>query len=585
MSDGLESTHKRRNVLQTAGVVLAVFVALTITVAPAAASHGDAGEQLEALSSTQAQVNESADITGEFVVGPMPDNPTRIRVTATFSIENAREFETYLDNGKWYDTTVRSTSGFSTAPVDGGERIRLTWDEETSPATVTYTVDRPEQYREGGQFENRIAPFIDGGDWMYVRDINPAGHSIVWEPGGGGFSTATTIDTDQSVVDADGLFFVGDYEQFDESGGGTEFRIIVPPSADLRPAPVEIARTLASTSVEMPTEPTTDAVYVFVSGGPRKDVSEAVGTTVSIDDEFDIVGYADDDAPSARNTWIHEYFHIRQTYDPLGERIRWFDEGSADYYMMLFSLHQNRLSYETFMLNLRDGDVGRGQQYMDDTLADEETWDRLDTQYEKGRRVLAALDVKIRRATDGERTLMDVFVRMTERDGRITYPEFKTIVTDVAGQSFDSWLDRYVTTGRAPTVPDTPEHYVSTVDGWDSDDDGVPDQRETEVGTHPFVADTDDDGIPDGEEIRGDTDPLQPNTPTPSTEETPTPTAGDKTATQHTPSPTETAGTDGTPTVTPTATPTQTGASGPGFGIGTALAALLGGLLVWRATR
>lgn len=579
MSDGFGSTYKRRNVLQTAGVVLAVFVALTIAIAPAAATHGDAGEQLEALSTTQAQVNGSADITGEFVVEPIPDNPTRIRVTATFSIENAREFETYLDNGRWHDTTVESTSGFSTAPVDGGERIRLTWDGETSPATVTYTVDRPEQYREGGQFENRIASFIDGGDWMYVRDISPAGHSIVWDSNGGGFSTATSIDTDQSVVNADGLFFVGDHEQFVETGGGTEFRIIVPPSADLRPAPIEIARILANASAEIPTEPTTDNVYVFVSGGPRKDVSEAVDTTISIDDEFDIVGYADDDAPSARNTWIHEYFHIRQTYDPLGERIKWFSEGSADYYMMLFSLHQNRLSYETFMLNLRDGDVGRGQQYMDDTLADEKSWDRLDTQYEKGRRVLAALDVKIRRATDGERTLMDVFVRMTERDGQITYPEFKTIVADVAGQSFDSWLDRHVTTGRAPTVPDTPAHYISTVDGWDSDDDGVPDQRETEVGTHPFVADTDEDGIPDSEEIQGDTDPLQPNTPTPSAD--PTPTASEDTATQNTPSPTETA----RPGETPTATPTPTGASGPGFGIGTALAALLAGLLVWRATR
>ena len=47
----------------------------------------------------------------------------------------------------------------------------------------------------------------------------------------------------------------------------------------------------------------------------------------------------------------------------------------------------------------------------------------------------------------------------------------------------------------------------------DTDDDGLTDDEEEELGTDPNNPDTDGDGIPDGDEVDNGTDPLDPNSP------------------------------------------------------------------------
>lgn len=56
----------------------------------------------------------------------------------------------------------------------------------------------------------------------------------------------------------------------------------------------------------------------------------------------------------------------------------------------------------------------------------------------------------------------------------------------------------------APTAPPTAE--------LDSDNDGLPDDEETRLGTDPYDPDTDDDGLNDGDEVRRGTDPKNPDT-------------------------------------------------------------------------
>ena len=67
---------------------------------------------------------------------------------------------------------------------------------------------------------------------------------------------------------------------------------------------------------------------------------------------------------------------------------------------------------------------------------------------------------------------------------------------------------------RSDLAPvDFPEGYVDDASGAltrDSDNDGLPDLREFEIGTNPFDFDTDGDGLPDGFEIMiAGTDPLK----------------------------------------------------------------------------
>lgn len=60
--------------------------------------------------------------------------------------------------------------------------------------------------------------------------------------------------------------------------------------------------------------------------------------------------------------------------------------------------------------------------------------------------------------------------------------------------------------------PSVPHATVLRLVGRDSDDDGLADVDETDIGTDPFDPDTDGDGLTDGEEIGLGTDPLEPDT-------------------------------------------------------------------------
>ncbi len=58
-----------------------------------------------------------------------------------------------------------------------------------------------------------------------------------------------------------------------------------------------------------------------------------------------------------------------------------------------------------------------------------------------------------------------------------------------------------------------------------SDDDGLGDGEEVDLGTDPLDPDTDDDGFSDGEEVDAGTDPLDPDDPG---DESPSDFAGDE---------------------------------------------------------
>ncbi|PSP54861.1 hypothetical protein BRC82_07580 [Halobacteriales archaeon QS_1_67_19] len=188
---------------------------------------------------------------------------------------------------------------------------------------------------------------------------------------------------------------------------------------------------------------------------------------------------------------VHEYVHTRQTYDPTAE-MAWIDEGSADYYRELVAYNQGLRSYERFRASVTTDEDASA------VLTDPETWPSERAEYRKGRRVLAALDAKIRAETDGDRTLAAVFRRANDRDGKLTYEAFRRIVERVAGASLDGWLDRYVRSPAVPAVPDDPGRFALPAPKVDSDGDGLANAAERERGTDPYAVDTDGDGREDG---------------------------------------------------------------------------------------
>lgn len=153
------------------------------------------------------------------------------------------------------------------------------------------------------------------------------------------------------------------------------------------------------------------------------------------------------DAPG--NLWVHEYVHARQGYAP-AESMEWLDEGAADYYAALVTLRAGDVSFDSFYAY-----VGSSL-YPGATLTDPATWATPSVEYEKGRVVVAALDARLRRATDGERTFDDVYRRLNAHEGELDYADFRRIVVDVGNESFGPWLDEHVAGSGQPSVPADP---------------------------------------------------------------------------------------------------------------------------------
>lgn len=200
--------------------------------------------------------------------------------------------------------------------------------------------------------------------------------------------------------------------------------------------------------------------------------------------------------PGNSSVYVHEYAHTRQRYNET-DRMDWFDEASASYYDALLSLHAGYQNYDEFRHYVTS------EEYADAVLANPDRPGQAD--YDKGARVLAALDAKLRQSTDGAATLEDVWRRMNEHDGAVTYADFKAIVADVAGTNMDDWLDRYVTTDAVPDIPQDRQWFVPMESETDADGDGVPKSAELENGTDPFEPDTDSDDLDDHAELNGPT--------------------------------------------------------------------------------
>ncbi|MFB6080652.1 MAG: hypothetical protein ABEJ81_06620 [Haloferacaceae archaeon] len=174
---------------------------------------------------------------------------------------------------------------------------------------------------------------------------------------------------------------------------------------------------------------------------------------------------------------VHEYLHLREP--PGTGAMDWINEAVPEYYSALLLHEQGAVDERRFRRFVTPR--------IDEEVAlTEAAGDRYRYRYTKGRRVLAALDGKIRRRTGGEHTLQQVFARVVAGGGS-DLPSFERITADVAGHSFDSWIERYVTTTATPDVPNVDMSMLPAGPSSDVDDDGLPKRVELDRGTSPLL--------------------------------------------------------------------------------------------------
>ncbi|MBX0322503.1 hypothetical protein EGH21_05615 [Halomicroarcula sp. F13] len=399
-----------------------------------------------------------------YVVDRLPSEVGRVQVTAVVDVPD-----------RVSGLSVRTPANATVLSADGlastGSRWR--WDGDSDTVSVTYTV--PVGLRTA--YGQRTA---DTAEWSLVVRREVALHARWrWQTGPDpGWNETMTVAAGQPGVGGETAVFVGPHETTTRTTPAGTVRLVVPDAATLGPAPAVVLDTIGDAQRSTTIGERHDAVTVIATpndlavGG----YTPSNGAPVALVNAGEPVG-----VPT--NVWVHEYRHTRQTYRT-SAGMTWLEEGSADYYAARLTYRQGRIGYDRYRRRVTT------DRYHDANLTRPGTWPSPDVQYDKGTRVVAALDVHIRQATGGERTFATVLRRLSRSDERVTLSLFAETVSAVAGRDLDAFV-RQAVTGPAPPVPADP------------DGDGVSTHAERQRGTDPYRAAM-GDGSADHTETRVD---------------------------------------------------------------------------------
>ncbi|MFC6989078.1 hypothetical protein ACFQJD_10835 [Haloplanus sp. GCM10025708] len=511
----------------------------------------DAGRSPGDVGGSTAQV-ESGTLHQEMIVVRNPDSGT-VTVTATYTVPSqvtnlAVDVPAVADG----EATVVSGSGFRRSGT-----ARFEWDERTATPSITLRLGVGEGMARG-------VHGVEGDEWAFVVEPNT---NVRWSYRGAPPEYSQEFAVDGEGYVRDHMAYVGPYRTRSVSVDGERTTFVLGADADVNLSDatgfLEVAHRRFGFDAER------DETTVFVLPLQSRGVEHVAGATIEASFWVTEPGVRIDDVSAV---FPHEYVHTR--LGTVGaDGAKWLNEASAEYYGHVFALNYGVGSYDQFRRQISAESFGPNGTRV--VLENRSTWSNNLGNYEKGAHVLAALDAEIRQRTNGARTLRDVYVRHPEEfDG---YASFRSAVVEVTGEeSLGPWLDRYVTTGALPPLPNEPSRYV-VGEELDPDDDGLTSGRERDVGTNPFLNDTDGDGVDDGRELEIGTDPTQRDTDGDGVDDAADryPTNPDRITATPTPTATPTATESSTPTATEPVTPTKTEAMAPGFGIAAALAALL----------
>lgn len=419
-----------------------------------------------------------------------PANESSVEVTVAFEVHESVQELCVNVQGTEVQTVEREHVNYYPEEYDCEYR----WDTlpesgEVGEPSVTFRV--PSVRRDDGY------EFVERDDWALVRASVESTYRTDYanqpSPVENASDSRTTYSESffRSGVASDGILYFGAASVESWRADGETVRVVVPSHVTVDvPA---VRETIAGAAANVTIGDRNGTATVFAATDPIRGGGVALWT----DDAW---VHEDAEPGGPQNVWVHEYVHTRQDWD-LGERVAWLTEGSAEYYAALASYRQGSLSFRGFHDHVT---VEYGN---DVVLANPEAANWETAQYTKGGRVLAALDRKIRLATDGNRTLADVLYLVNRHEEKVTYEAFLGMVERVAGVSFEPWLDRHVTTSAAPGVAYDESWVSRPPTDRDADGDGANASVEKRRWLDPFDADSDDDGLEDGREVTGSSDP------------------------------------------------------------------------------
>ncbi|WP_276273438.1 hypothetical protein [Haloarcula litorea] len=362
-----------------------------------------------------------------YTVDPVPERPGRVRVTADVTVP---ERVTGLALRPPEDATVTSADGL----VSTGHRWQ--WAPETGRAPgLTYTVPVGLDTAHG----KRTAAT---DDWtLVVRREVALRARWRWDEGPDPhWDERLAVADGHDGVATDTAAYVGPHRTLTRETAGGTVRLVVPEAATLGPDPAAVFHTIGEAQRRARAGPTHDRLTVIATPNGL-----AGGGYTPADGHPTVLVDAGQPVAAPTNVWVHEARHTRQAYRTTAG-MAWLDEGSADYYAARATLRQGRIDRRAYRARVTTDD------YRAVDLTEPDAWPAAAVQYEKGVRVVAAVDARVRQATGGERTFRDVLVRFTQADRRVSLAVFAETVSAVAGVDLRAYV-RAAVTGRAPPVP------------------------------------------------------------------------------------------------------------------------------------
>jgi len=400
------------------------------------------------------------------------------------------------------DASVISSSNLSDSAFRGFE---FEADGSTASASLRFRVSA--RHTSACSDDPTALDSTDEGTWAFTSRYD-TGASVVMLYQGQSAPDVTVeneLAAEGTGYGGSAFVYVGAHETYNRSFGGQEVTLVVPNAAREQVSVAKVFGALRTASENFDVGARSDDIVMYAPPSPIRQGGAAVGTWN--ERLMDAWVSADATLQEPGNTWIHEYVHTRQDYradystDGSTTNTSFLVEGGADYYASLLSLRAGNATFGEFY---DDVNASYGS---DAILGDTPAFGCEGyAKYSKGRRLVAALDAKLRNDTDGAKSFEDVFRKMNaeaaeddEIEPRVTYEEFKSYVEQVAGTSYDAWLDKYVKTAAVPPVPE--DQFAFAREDVDEDGDGLTTAEEREAGTNPFDADSDGDGLDDGVEV------------------------------------------------------------------------------------
>lgn len=375
---------------------------------------------------------QKAELDETIAVGLYPQREGYVEVTVRYTVpQNTDSLILSLPA----DAKVLATDGFD-------EGTTHSWDGVTAEPSVTFIIPAD---NDSSRFSGYS--FVDRGGWAITQapsiSTNATSSSSIEH-------TRTFKINGPGIASQDGyMIFLGENNSTSIRGRNELFRLTDPAVSDLQPATITVLESLSKASEWLEIGGRSPEVIALAAPSGEADWGLTAGLQSG-----DCGFWTRDSQPvaSPHNTWVHEYIHTRQDFD-VTESTKWLIEASANYYAALLTLRQNAITYEQFY------SVVSTNKDENATLADPQTWPSPFTDYKKGMRVLAALDVEIRERSDGKRTLETLFRELNARDETITHPTVSSILVSETDDSITDWLDRFVVSPEFPPIPQQPDLY------------------------------------------------------------------------------------------------------------------------------